>query len=47
MSTIVNEAVNNEITKCQVKDILAEKCGSEELPKGSKMCRAIGEGHHY
>jgi predicted DNA-binding protein len=26
VSSIINEAVNNEITRCEVKQILAEKC---------------------
>jgi hypothetical protein len=47
LQSIVNEAVNNEITRCEVKQILAEKCESGDLPKSSRVCKAIVEEDHY
>jgi hypothetical protein len=36
LKSIINEAVNNEITRCEVKQILIQKCDSDDLPKSSR-----------
>lgn len=41
--SIVNEAINNEITRCEVKNILVEKCGENELANHNLLVNILGK----
>ncbi|HXP49124.1 MAG TPA: hypothetical protein VN922_04175 [Bacteroidia bacterium] len=47
VASVVNEGINNEITRCEVKEILSKSCQNEDIPPTSKICRALAAGHHY
>ncbi|MGA9154076.1 MAG: RepB family protein [Candidatus Nitrosopolaris sp.] len=48
-SEIVDHAINNEITRCEVKNILKQSCEEGKLPADSKLCRHLEKGgeHHH
>lgn len=48
-SKFVNEALNNEITRCEVKNLLSEECNEGgRLPVDSKLCKHLARnGDHH
>ncbi len=45
-ASVVNDGINNEITRCEVKEILSKSCQNEEIPPTSKIY-TLAAGDHY